>query len=93
VVLAIRAEAGTGGHHRRPTHVDGRDDLLGVDPLQVDRGGAEVGVAELALDDVQRHALASEFERMRVAQLVRREAPPDPGADGEPPELGADGGA
>ena len=35
---------------------------------------------ELALDDVQRHALAGELERVRVAQLVRREAPPDAGA-------------
>jgi hypothetical protein len=32
--------------------VDGGDDFLGVDALQVDRGGAEVGVAELTLDDV-----------------------------------------
>jgi hypothetical protein len=39
---------------------------------------------ELALDDVQRHALASQLERVRVAQLVRREATPDPGASGEP---------
>ncbi len=53
----------------------------------------EVGVAELAPDDVQRHALASEHERMRVAQLVRRKAAPDPGAGGEPAELGADGRA
>jgi hypothetical protein len=30
---------------------------------------------------------------MRVAQLVRRNAPPEPGAGGEPAELGADGGA
>jgi hypothetical protein len=65
--------------------VHGGDDLLGVDPSEVDRCGAEVGVPELALDDVQRHAL--ELERVRVPQLVRREPPPDPGAGGEPPEL------
>jgi hypothetical protein len=35
-------------------------------------------VAELALDDVESNALMSEFERMRVAQLVRRKAAPDP---------------
>jgi hypothetical protein len=29
------------------------DDLLGIDPLQVDRGRAEVGVTELTLDHVQ----------------------------------------
>jgi hypothetical protein len=49
-------------------------------------------VPELALDDVQRHALASEFERVRVTQLVRREPTPDAGPGSDPPELGADGG-
>ena len=47
----------------------------GVDPLEIDRRHAEVAVAELALDDVQRHALAQQLERMRVTQLVRRESP------------------
>jgi hypothetical protein len=69
------------------------DDLLGVDSLQIDRGRAEIGVAELALDDVERDALAGELERMRVAQLMRREPAPDAGAGGEAAELGADGGA
>ena len=53
------------------------DDLFGVDALQVDAGGAEIHVAELALDDVERHALAREFDGVRVAKLVRSEAPPD----------------
>jgi len=53
---------------------DGVDDLGVVD--QVDRGDAEVGVPELALDDDQRHRLAAHLDRVRVAQLVRREAPP-----------------
>src|SRR5205085_6809929 len=35
----------------------------------------EIRVAELALDDVERDALVRELERVRVAQLVRREAP------------------
>ena len=48
---------------------------------------------ELALDDVERHALAGELERVRVAQLVRREPAPDAGARGEPAELAADRGA
>jgi hypothetical protein len=73
--------------------VDGGDDLLGVDPLQVDRRRAEVGVAQLALDDVQRDALTGELERVRVAQLMRREAAPDARLGREPPELAADGGA
>ena len=46
-------------------------------------------MAELALDDVERHALASELDGVRVAQLVRREAAPDPGVGGEPAELDA----
>jgi hypothetical protein len=32
--------------------------------LQVDRGHAQVAVPELALDDVQRHALAGQFDRV-----------------------------
>ena len=48
---------------------------------------------ELALDDVERDALAGELQRVRVAQLVRGEAAPDPRLGGEPAELGADRGA
>jgi hypothetical protein len=50
-------------------------------------------MAELALDDVQRCALPREFERVRVTQLVRGEAPPDSGTGREPAELTADGSA
>ena len=62
---------------------------FGVDPLKVDRGRAEVGVTELALDHVERHALARELDGVRVAQLVRREAAPHARLGGEPPELDA----
>jgi hypothetical protein len=91
----IRSERqpGAGGHHGSAARMHGRDDLLGIDPLQLDAGRAEVGVSQLALDDVQRHALTLELERVRMAQLVRREPAPDPGADGEPAELRADGRA
>jgi hypothetical protein len=58
--------------------------------LQVNRRGAEIGVPELALDDVERDALAGELERVCVAQLVRRKAAPDSRAGGEPAELRAD---
>ena len=34
---------------------------------------------ELALDDDQRDALACHLDGVRVAELVRREAPPDAG--------------
>jgi hypothetical protein len=33
-------------------------------------------MAELALDDDQRHALVGHFDGMGVAQLMRRKAPP-----------------
>jgi hypothetical protein len=45
-----------------------------VDGLQVDRRRAEVAVAELALDDVERHAFAREFESVGMTQLMGREA-------------------
>jgi hypothetical protein len=57
--------------------VDGRDDLLDIDPLQVDAGRAKVAVTELALDDVHRHSLSGELYCVRVAQLVGRKAAPD----------------
>ena len=73
--------------------MDCGDDLLGVDALQIDRCGAEIGMAELALDDVQRNAFTSELERVGVAQLVWREAAPHTGLGGEAAKLGAHGGA
>ena len=57
--------------------MDRVDELDAVDPLQVDRGDAEVGVPELALDDDQWHALMRHLDRVRVTQLMRREPPPD----------------
>jgi hypothetical protein len=55
--------------------VDSLDDLVGVDALAVDRRDAQVAVTKLALDDVERHALAQQLQYVRVTQLVRREAP------------------
>ena len=69
-----RRSEGAHWEHRRPAGVNRFDDLLGVDALEVDGGHAEVAVPELALDDVQRHALAQQLERVRVPQLVRRKA-------------------
>src|SRR5688500_6772112 len=60
------------GDHRSAPGVDGVNDLAAVDALQVDAGDAEVAVPELALDNDQRHALASALDRVGVAQLVRR---------------------
>jgi hypothetical protein len=59
------------------------------DALQVDRGRAEVGVAELTLDHVERHPFARELDGVRVAQLMRREAAPDTRLSGEPTKLDA----
>jgi hypothetical protein len=50
------------------------DDLAVVEALEVDRGDAEVDVSELALDDQQRHALASHLHGVRVTKLMRGEA-------------------
>jgi hypothetical protein len=43
------SQPGAGRHHRGTSRADSGDDLLGIDSLEVDRGRAEVGVAELAL--------------------------------------------
>ena len=79
-----------GGHPRRTPAVDGGDDLFGVAAAEVHRGRAEARMAELALDQVKRHALASELDGMRVAQPPRREAAPDTRVGGEPAERDAD---
>jgi hypothetical protein len=50
-------------------------------------------VPELALDDVERHSLAGELDRVRVTQLMRGEPAPDARLEREAPELAADGGA
>jgi hypothetical protein len=78
------SQSGAGRHHRSAAWRTARDDLLGVDPLQVDRRGAEIHMPQLALDDVQRHALTGELERVRVTHLVRREPAPDPRAGSDP---------
>ena len=82
-------QADARGHRGRCAGVDGVDDLGVVDPLQVHAGDAEVPVAELALDHVQRHGLACHLDRVRVAQLMRGKAPPDPRLEGEPSQLDA----
>src|SRR5512133_556208 len=48
---------------------------------------------ELALDDVQRHALARELERVRMAQLVRSEPAPNARLGRKAPELATDRGS
>ena len=60
-------ESGGGGHHGGSPGMNGGDDFFGVDALKVDAGGAEVGVSELALDHVERHAFTGEFDGVGVA--------------------------
>src|SRR4051812_47551326 len=50
-------------YHWCPAGVDGVDDLGAVDALEVDRGDAEVGVSELALDDDQPDTFARRASR------------------------------
>jgi hypothetical protein len=76
-------ERAVDGDHWRAAGVDGVDDFGVVDALEVDRGDAEVGVAELALDDDRRHAFAGHLDGVRVAELVRRKAPTHPGLAGD----------
>ena len=59
-----------------------------VDALQIDRGDAEVAVAELALDDDQRDAFAGHLDGVGVAELVRSEAASDAGGGGGAAQLG-----
>ena len=69
--------------------MDGLDDLAAVDALQVDRGYAEVAVAELALDDNQRDAFAGHLDGVRVSELVRRERAPHSRRGGGAAQFGA----
>jgi hypothetical protein len=54
--------------HGSSSGVDDVDDLGAVDALEVDRGDAEAGVPELALDDDQRYAFARHVYGMRVCR-------------------------
>jgi len=48
--------------------MNGADRLGVVYPLQVDGSHSEVGVPELSLDHVERHALLRHLDGVRVAQ-------------------------
>jgi hypothetical protein len=85
----LDAESGAGGDHRCLAGVDGGDDLGAVDPLEIDGGDAEVGVPQLALNDVERYALVGQLDGVGVAELVGSEAAPHTGLGGDAPQLGA----
>jgi hypothetical protein len=88
---SLEAEPSAGGDHRRLPGVDGSDDLGVVDALAINRRDAEVGMPQLALDDIERHPFVGELDGVGVAQLVGREPPPYPGLGGDATELRAGG--
>ena len=60
--------------------------ILAWSTVQIDRGGPEVAVAELALDDDHRDAFVRRLDRVRLTLLVgakRRRTP----AGGRPPQV------
>ena len=59
--------------------MDGVDDLGGIYPIEVDRSDPEIHVTELALDHVQRDALAGHLDGVCVPQLVGGETAADAG--------------
>jgi hypothetical protein len=91
--FAVRHASSGSGRTSCSAGVRDGDDLLGVDALQEDAGRAEVGMAELALDDVEWHAFTGELNGVGVAQLMRREPTPHARLCGEPAELSPDPGA
>jgi hypothetical protein len=84
-------ERGADRHHGRAAGVDGVDHFGVVDALEVDAADAEVAVTPLALDDDERHAFMSHLDRVGVAELVWREAPPHAGRGSRSAQVGAGG--
>ena len=85
-------QAGAGWEHGCSSRVDGVDDFVVVDALEIDAGDAEVGVSELALDHVERDPFAGHLYGMSVTQLMRREAAAYSGVRGESAQVATDGG-
>src|SRR6185312_1962126 len=76
-VVLLEGKAGAGVHHRRAPGVDGGNDLVRGDSLQVGAGRGQMRVPQLALDQWQRDPLTQELDSMRMTELVGREAAPD----------------
>jgi hypothetical protein len=68
--------------------VDRVDDLARVDPLQVGTGRAEVGMPELALDDVHRNALSGQLDSVPMPELMRRKPASHARVGGQSAQLG-----
>ena len=87
-----RSEVLTGIIGARRAVARSLDDFGVVDALEVDRGDAEVAVAELALNDDERHAFASHLDGVGVAQLMRGEPSADTRGRRGAPKLSSSGG-
>ena len=55
-VAQLEGQDGAGMHHRRGSGVDGGNDLLRGDALQIRAGRGQVRLPELALDQRERYA-------------------------------------
>jgi hypothetical protein len=80
------------GDHRRAASVDRVNDLGAIDALEVDRRDPEVAVAELALDDDERHAFVGHFDSVGVPKLMWSEPSPDARCDRRTPQVGPGAG-
>jgi hypothetical protein len=85
--VGLQSQTGACVHHRCSPRVDGRDDLLRRDALQVGAGRRQVGMAELSLDQGQRDPLVEQLDSVCVAELVRGQAAAHPGRDRRPVQL------
>jgi hypothetical protein len=70
----VSGQASRGRDHRCSSGVNGLDDLGVVDALEAHGRDPEVAVAELPLDDHERDAFVSKFDRVRMSQLMRGKA-------------------
>jgi hypothetical protein len=63
------AKSGVRGHHWCSACMHGVDDLSVIDPAQVDRGHAEIGMPQLPLDDRDRDPFARHLHRVSMPEL------------------------
>jgi hypothetical protein len=87
----LQDQTSAGVHHRRAPGVDGRDDLLDIDPLQIGAGGRQLRVAELALNQRQRNPFVQQLDSVRMPELMWGYAPAHACLDGELVQLEAHG--
>jgi hypothetical protein len=67
--------------------MDRVNDLSRIDPLEIGGCGSQIGVGELALNDVDQHTLPSELHRMSVPELMWREPSANTSFSSKPPKF------